>query len=222
MGRLQFRHNIFNNKGVLLEGEPYLDKTNNVLRIGTETGDDIINSNITNISETEKAIIISGNDSLTGSWRIYAKTGVNFSIQYNDIHGWRVAQRYTPEDLGTFSITTTDITLDLPNNVFYVAIDPLGTEQGLDINVDKYGALYADFRCFNPTVTGIPEEYNVNLVQESEVILNLANPLSFEIVINEDISNNISQYENVYITFYLYTLSPEKQLMKRTAGVEWS
>lgn len=77
-----------------------------------------------------------------------------------------------------FAITSTDLTVD--GTSISLAIDPIGTDSSINTDVEKFIQLCAVLKCTDPSLEDNPGIIFVP-VMSSNVILNLANPLSFTI-----------------------------------------
>ena len=90
-----------------------------------------------------------------------------------------------------FGITTTDVSLS--DSAVEVAIDPIGNNEGIDTSVEKFIALACVLFVSDPTDTNLPV-YDLYPGISSNVVLNLANPLSFSIVIEGDVQEMYNAY----------------------------
>ncbi|MFA5012427.1 MAG: hypothetical protein WC644_10815 [Ignavibacteria bacterium] len=91
-----------------------------------------------------------------------------------------------------FGITTTDISLS--DSAIEVSIDPIGTQENIDTNVEKFISLACVLFVSDPNDTNLPV-YDFFQGMSSNVVLNLANPLSFSIAINGDVQEMYNSYE---------------------------
>jgi len=99
-----------------------------------------------------------------------------------------------------FVVTTTDVTID--GTEISVAIDPLGTNQGFDTGVEKYIQLGCVMHLQDP-VSGTLTSHRFMNFASSNVILNLANPLSFTIPI-EPAKQAIYDAYDTHKTFLIF------------------
>lgn len=91
-----------------------------------------------------------------------------------------------------FGITTTDVTVS--DSAIDVTIDPIGTEEGIDTNIEKFIALACVLLVTDPIDQNLPV-YDLYQGLSSNVVLNLANPLSFSIAIEGDVQEMYNAYE---------------------------
>lgn len=99
-----------------------------------------------------------------------------------------------------FNITTTDLTVG--DTEISVAIDPLGTNQGFDTNVEKFIQLGCVMHLSDP-VNGTQVSHRFMNFVSSNVVLNLANPLSFSIPI-EPARQSIYNAYDTHKTFLIF------------------
>ncbi|MFA7360356.1 MAG: hypothetical protein WC139_04905 [Candidatus Kapaibacterium sp.] len=96
-----------------------------------------------------------------------------------------------------FGITSTDLTVD--ETSINLSIDPIGTDSSIDTNVEKFIQLCAVLKCTDPSIVDSPGIIFAP-VMSSNVILNLANPLSFTIEF-KDFEQAIYEAYDTHLTF---------------------
>lgn len=115
-----------------------------------------------------------------------------------------------------FSITSTDLTVD--ETSVTLGIDPIGTDSVIDTNVEKYIQLCAVIKCTVPQITDNPQIMFVPL-KSSNVVLNLANPLSFSIEL-KDFETAIYSAYDTHLTFLaLVTLDADGRAIHYSQGI---
>jgi len=103
-----------------------------------------------------------------------------------------------------FDVTTTDVTIS--ETSVTVDIDPIGTNAGIDLLVEKYIQLAVVIKCKDGTVDELPDLMFIPL-KSSDVTLNLANPLSFLITLSDQYSELYSLYTTHKSCFAFVTLT---------------
>ncbi|MFA7361907.1 MAG: hypothetical protein WC139_12820 [Candidatus Kapaibacterium sp.] len=111
-------------------------------------------------------------------------------------------ETFLAPDFG-FSVTTTDLTID--GTEINVAIDPLGLNQGFDLAVEKFIQLDCVMHLSDPVNGTLVSNRFMNFVS-ANVVLNLANPLSFNIPLDPTRQSIYSAYET-HKTFMILTTS---------------
>ncbi len=91
-----------------------------------------------------------------------------------------------------FGITTTDVSLS--DSAIDVSIDPIGNNEGINTAVEKFIALACILFVSDPVDTNLPV-YDFYEGISSNVVLNLANPLSFSIAIEGDVQEMYNAYD---------------------------
>ena len=104
-----------------------------------------------------------------------------------------------------FSITTTDVSID--ETEISVALDPIGSDQGIDLAVEKYIRLGCVMHLFDP-VNGTQIAHRFMTFLSPNVVLNLANPLSFTIPIVSTKQSIYNAYDT-HKTFLILVTSDE-------------
>ena len=103
-----------------------------------------------------------------------------------------------------FDVTTTDVTIS--ETSVAVDIDPIGTNAGIDLLVEKYIQLAVVIKCKDGTSDELPDLMFIPL-KSSDVTLNLANPLSFLITLSDQYSELYSLYTTHKSCFAFVTLT---------------
>lgn len=111
-------------------------------------------------------------------------------------------ETFLAPDFG-FGFTTTDVTID--ETEISVSIDPIGTEQGIDLAAEKYIRLGCVMHLFDPVNGTQVANRFMNFVSPN-VILNLANPLSFSIPIVSAKQSIYNAYDT-HKTFLIFVTS---------------
>ncbi len=91
-----------------------------------------------------------------------------------------------------FNITTTDVSLS--DSAIDVAIDPIGNDENIDTAVEKFISLACVLFLSDPVDTNLPV-YEFYQGLSGNVVLNLANPLSFSIAIKGDVQEMYNAYD---------------------------
>ena len=104
---------------------------------------------------------------------------------------------------GGFPVVTTDVSVD--GLTVTVAIDPIGTGEEIDTTIEKFISLCAVTKCTDKNVDTIEEMKFISL-QSANVVLNLANPLSFEITLTGAERKAYSSYDTHLTYLALVTL----------------
>lgn len=102
-----------------------------------------------------------------------------------------------------FDVTTTDVTVD--ETEISVSIDPIGTNAEIDTNIEKYIQLGAVIKCSDGTMDTLPNLMFIPL-KSANVVLNLANPLTFSITLSDQDSDLYSMYDTHLTYMALVTL----------------
>lgn len=102
-----------------------------------------------------------------------------------------------------FDVTTTDATVD--ETEISVSIDPIGTNAGIDTDKEKFIQLCAVIKCSDSTVDTLPSMLFLPL-KSSNVVLNLANPLTFTITLSDQDSDAYSMYDTHLTYLSMVTL----------------
>ena len=96
-----------------------------------------------------------------------------------------------------FGVNTTDLSID--GSSVNLSIDALGTDTVLDTFTEKYIQLCAVIKCTSPVFSDSPDSMFIP-VKSSQVLLNLANPLSFSIELKDFEQKIFSAYDS-HLTF---------------------
>ena len=104
---------------------------------------------------------------------------------------------------GGFPVVTSDVIID--GITISVSIDPIGTGEEIDTTIEKYIVLCAVTKCTDRTIETIEDIRFISL-QSSNVVLNLANPLSFEIILTGAERKAYSSYDTHLTYLALVTL----------------
>ena len=101
---------------------------------------------------------------------------------------------------GGFPVVTTDVTID--GTTVDVAIDPIGTGEEIDTMIEKYIVLCAVIKCTDGNVEDAEKIMFIPL-QSDNVVLNLANPLTFSITLTGAERKTYSSYDThlTYLAF---------------------
>lgn len=105
-----------------------------------------------------------------------------------------------------FGVTTTDVTID--GETVTVAIDPIGTITRIDTNIEKFIRLGYVIKCTDKN----DDNYdNIMFISgfSSNVVLNLANPLSFSSIIYDSDRDIYSKYDTHLTYLALITLDAD-------------
>mgnify|MGYP001197215731 CR=1 FL=1 len=117
--------------------------------------------------------------------------------------------------LNGFPVVTTDVTVD--ETAIDVSIDPIGTNAEIDTDVEKFIQLAAVIKCTDATVDTLPRMIFLPL-KSSNVVLNLANPLSFSITISDQDSDAYSSYDTHLTYLALVTLDESGKAVHYSKG----
>lgn len=114
-----------------------------------------------------------------------------------------------------FNVTTTDVTID--GTEVSVSIDPIGTNAEIDTNVEKFIQLGTVIKCSDGTVDTLPNIVFIPL-KSSNVVLNLANPLSFTITLSDQDSDLYSMFDTHLSYLALVTLDENGKAVHYSKG----
>ena len=114
-----------------------------------------------------------------------------------------------------FDVTTTDVTVD--ETEISVSIDPIGTNAEIDLDVEKFIQLAAVIKCTDGTLDTLPSILFLPL-KSANVVLNLANPLSFTITISDQDSDAYSMYDTHLTYLALITLDEDGNAVHYSKG----
>lgn len=104
-----------------------------------------------------------------------------------------------------FNVTTTDVSVDATE--VSVSIDPIGTNSEIDTNVEKFIQLGTVIKCSDGTIDTLPRLVFIPLKSEN-VVLNLANPLSFTITLSDQDSDLYSMFDT-HLSFLAFVTLDE-------------
>lgn len=114
-----------------------------------------------------------------------------------------------------FNVTTTDVTVD--ETGVSVSIDPIGTNAEIDTNVEKFIQLGTVIKCSDGTMDTIPALMFIPL-HSANVVLNLANPLTFSITLSDQDSDLYSLYDTHLSYLALVTLDENGKAVHYSSG----
>lgn len=114
-----------------------------------------------------------------------------------------------------FDVTTTDVTVD--ETEVNVSIDPIGTNAEIDTDIEKFIQLAAVIKCTDSTEDTLPNMLFLPL-KSANVVLNLANPLSFTITISDQDSDAYSMYDTHLTYLALVTLDTNGKAIHYSKG----
>lgn len=161
---------------------------------------------------TKFAAAVYSLDALAGLWKVVTKSRtivINkiFTTNYPYATSSDLSESATlvPPMQG-FPVTTTDVTVD--ETGVSVSIDPIGTNAGIDTNVEKYIQLNAVVKCSDPNVEGPPSLFFIP-VASGNVVLNLANPLMFDGSFTDEKAANYALYDTHLTYIALVTLTDD-------------
>ncbi|MFA5010679.1 MAG: hypothetical protein WC644_01885 [Ignavibacteria bacterium] len=104
-----------------------------------------------------------------------------------------------------FDVTTTDVSIDATE--VSVSIDPIGTNASIDTNVEKFIQLGTVIKCTDGTVDTLPKLVFIPL-KSSNVVLNLANPLSFTITLCDQ-DSDLYSYFDTHVSYLAFVTLDE-------------
>ena len=114
-----------------------------------------------------------------------------------------------------FDVTTTDVTVD--ETSIEVSIDPIGTNANIDTAVEKFVQLAAVIKCTDATMDTLPKMVFIPL-KSGNVVLNLANPLSFTITLCDQDSDVYSLFDTHLTYLALVTLDEDGKAIHYSKG----
>lgn len=114
-----------------------------------------------------------------------------------------------------FPVTTTDVTVD--ETEVSVSIDPIGTNAEIDLDVEKFIQLAAVIKCTDGTLDTLPTRIFIPL-NSANVVLNLANPLTFTITLSDQYSDLYSMYDTHLTYLALVTLDEDGNAVHYSSG----
>ena len=114
-----------------------------------------------------------------------------------------------------FDVTTTDVTVD--ETEVSVSIDPIGTNAEIDTNVEKFIQLGTVIKCSDGTMDTLPALLFIPL-KSANVVLNLANPLTFSITLSDQDSDLYSMYDTHLSYLALVTLDENGKAVHYSSG----
>lgn len=114
-----------------------------------------------------------------------------------------------------FGVTTTDVTVD--ETEVSVSIDPIGTNAEIDTNIEKFIQLGVVIKCTDGTIDTLPNIVFLPL-KSANVVLNLANPLSFSITLSDQDSDLYSMFDTHLSYLALVTLDEYGKAVHYSSG----
>lgn len=116
---------------------------------------------------------------------------------------------------GGFGVTTTDVTID--GETVEVAIDPIGTISKIDTNIEKFIKLGFVIKCTDRNNDNYDSIMFISGFS-SNVVLNLANPLSFSAIIYDSDRDIYSKYDTHLTYLALITLDADNNPIHFSKG----
>lgn len=114
-----------------------------------------------------------------------------------------------------FGVTTTDVTVD--ETEVSVSIDPIGTNAEIDTDVEKFIQLGTVIKCTDGTIDTLPNIVFLPL-KSANVVLNLANPLTFTITLSDQDSDLYSMFDTHLSYLALVTLDENGKAVHYSSG----
>lgn len=114
-----------------------------------------------------------------------------------------------------FNVTTTDVSIDATE--VNVSIDPIGTNAEIDTNVEKFIQLGTVIKCTDGTMDTLPHIVFIPL-KSANVVLNLANPLSFTITLSDQDSDLYSMFDTHLSYLAFVTLDEDGNAVHYSSG----
>lgn len=117
---------------------------------------------------------------------------------------------------GGFVVVTTDVTIS--STSVSVSLDPIGSLSGIDTAVEKFIQLGAVIKCTdNVEEDGIPLEFI--WLNSANVVLNLANPLIFDVDLLTPQTGTYNEYDTHLTYFAFVTLDADGNAVRFSIGL---
>lgn len=126
-----------------------------------------------------------------------------------------VTAKIVPQLFG-FDVTTTSVSID--GTSVNVAIDPIGTNANINTEIEKFIQLGAVIKCTDASMDTLPKIVFVPL-KSSNVVLNLANPLSFSITLADQDQELYSLFDTHATYLALVTLDDNGKAVHYSKGI---